>query len=179
MAKVNQPLHSFDASGKFGNIVFVEGGVARIYTTPTDANTPAQQAQRADFAAANEAANAIHSTATIAALKSVADKARYWRPNFIRAYLAEPSAVPVNLNAEYDALAEELNIFGVTVGEVTVPRAHILWFAFNALYHMFVQIVTQLPESELKTWVEDRVESSGPQGGDTCSTGNWGDIFIL
>lgn len=185
MASVSQPLMSYDASGKFGNIVFVKGGMARIYTVPADANTPAQQAQRADFAAANEAANAIHSTNTIAALKLIAENPRYWRPNFIAAYLAQPSTVPANLNAEYDQVAEELNIFGVTVGEVTIPRAHILWHAFNALYQMFAQVVAQstagdpFPESWLKTWVEDRLETLGPQPIDTPNTGNWGDIFVL
>lgn len=178
MAEVTQPLNSLDASGKFGNIVFVKGGVARVYTTPTDANTPAQQAQRADFAAANEAASAVTHPDTIAAIKADAESPRYWRPHFLGAYLRTEVNIPVNLSSEYDELAEYLGIYGVTVGDVTILRAHIAWHLCVTLYRMMSHWQS-LPDGSLRTWVSALAENGGPQPTSLPITENWANAFTL
>jgi hypothetical protein len=56
MARVNGPLLSLDASGKFANVMVASIWKGRNYFRahfiPTNHNTPDQQAQRAAFAAA-------------------------------------------------------------------------------------------------------------------------------
>lgn len=62
MAKVIAPLHSFDASGRIGGIVFITGGVVRTHFIPANPRTVSQQNQRQNMSVSGSVVRTLGNT---------------------------------------------------------------------------------------------------------------------